>query len=121
MMPRARAWMVLLALGVSCAPRAPGEPSPVEAVTPAVRATCILLRAFVADGTLHEVCATADELAPLVEEIIAEREQRAVPPPAAVRVAFAVPAPQRAIPRRRCVQWQHVGADAGAAEVDGGQ
>lgn len=96
--------------GVACAPGELVEPAHV--VTPATKAACILIRAFVNEGTLREVCATAEDLAPLVEEIIAEREAAPAPSSAATTsVAFALSAPPRRVPRRRCVQWQHVGGN----------
>lgn len=106
--------------GLACGP-IPIEPSHV--VTPAANIACVLLRAFGADGTLQEVCATAEELAPLVEEVISQREL--VPPSdqkaSAATVAFSFPAPPRRVPRRRCVQWQHVGAeDSGGPESASG-
>lgn len=91
---------------------------PQHIVTPAVRASCILIRAFVSSGSMQEVCATADELAPLVEQIIADREetspqeQRA----SAASVAFSLPAPPKRVPRRRCVQWHVLGDDSGTGD-----
>ena len=117
-----RLYLVLVAavammLVTSCGPEGI---EPKSVVTPATRATCILLRAFVSDGKLQEVCATAEELAPLVEEIIAEREE--APPgeqrSSAATVAFSLPAPSRKVPRRRCIQWQYLsGGDGGPGDA----
>jgi hypothetical protein len=95
---------------------------PEHIITPATRVTCILLRAFVDTGKLEEVCATAEELAPLVEEIIAERE--ATPPQdqkaSAALVAFSLPAPARRVPRRRCASWTYLGgSDSGPGDEGG--
>ena len=109
--------VVFIVLGlVDCGP---GGVEPEHVITPAFKATCILIRAFVSSGTMQEVSATADELAPLVEEIIAEREatspqeQRA----SAATVAFSMPAPPKRVPRRRCIQWHVLGDDGGTGDA----
>jgi hypothetical protein len=83
-------------------------------VEPATRMTCILLRAFTTDGTVDEICATAEELAPFVPELIATRAERGGPVPSRAFVAYSFEAPINPVPRRRCVAWQVL------PEVDGG-
>lgn len=100
------------------------------------KAGCVLVRALVKDGTIHDVCLTVEDLAPLiaplVDLLISEhkdaREHGA-------RVAFALPAavvdeeqsepyevttlgairdpPKRAPRKRMCVRWVSL-VDAGA-------
>lgn len=89
----------------------------------AVRGGCFLLRAITDSGTVHEVCAGAEDLAPLlapfVDELLAEhrdaRETRGA------HVAFSLPAAAvrkpRAPPKRRCAQWIDL-TDAGAGRYD---
>lgn len=92
-----------------------------EVTPPATRALCVLLRAFSSSGTVDEVCATAEELAPFVPEILAARAERKDGRPVAstiaASVAFVMPEPPRPVPRRRCVAWVDL-SDAGAR--DGG-
>ncbi len=94
-------------------------PAQREAVAPGVRASCVVLRALAQDGTVDEVCATAEELAPIVVELLSERAES----PAAVSaplVAFSLPPSPRRVPRRRCVSWVAVGALAPEGGTDGG-
>jgi hypothetical protein len=105
----AAAYVVLLGLGIvvveSC------TPAQRHAVPAAERAICVVLRAS-GDPDAEAVCATADELAPFVAELLAAREGGAV---AAPIVAFSLPAPRRAPARRRCVSWLVLDAGAEAA------
>lgn len=128
MMKRARLWTVVrmvvfaiaIGFGVTCTlEQASCTPEQIEHVRtvapPVIRAGCVLLRAFTSDGALEEVCATAEELAPLVHEMIEERERSRVdstPDAGAPMLAFSFEAPRRRYPRRRCVTW---------TEVDGGR
>lgn len=105
-----------------------------ELAPPVVKAGCVLVRALADDETPREVCATAEDLLPLLDELLAEREERArvrlamaAPPvePTPV-VAFAFPdVPKARAPRRRCVAWasakttKDAGAEGGAS--DGGR
>ncbi len=83
-----------------------------DAVAPATRDACVLLRALGVDGRLSEVCATAEELAPFVAELVSSREASPASSSAPL-VAFALPVPPRRVPRRRCAVWVAVGGDAG--------
>lgn len=101
--------ILLLVLGFSAGGLAcmPGDREAVAPlVKPATSITCILLRAFTTSGAVDEVCATADELAPYVTDILARREAGDVEAgdvaQASSFVAMAMPAPRRRVPRRRC-------------------
>lgn len=114
-------FLLSLAISLSLVDCGPGGIEPAHVIGPATRVTCILLRAFTESGTLEEVCATADELAPLIEEIIAEREEKAPIEQTASKatVAFSFAAPPRRVPRRRCTQWQYLGGlDSGTRDAD---
>lgn len=103
---------------------------PAHVVTPAVRATCILIRAFTSDGVLDEVCATAEDLAPLIGEILAVHaaneskaaaESTHLPAKPEPLLAFTIPPMKRPQPKRRCVQWVSL-VDAGTeGGADGGR
>ncbi len=83
---------------------------------PVVKGACILLRAITDDGIAWDICATAEELAPLVPELLEERAAAPKEPDAGVVVptlAFALEVPSRRFPRRHCTAWQKVGSDAG--------
>lgn len=110
--------LVGVGFGAACSPRDRESVAPF--VGPVVRATCILLRAFMKDGTTSEVCATAEDLAPLVSEIISEREERGEPPPTGPIVAFAMPPPKKLQAKRRCAAWVPVESskDGGASFRD---
>lgn len=140
---KAAAWGVFgFAVAVACTPAQ--REAARELAPAAIRAGCVLLRALADDDTPREVCATAEDLLPLLEEILSEREERArvraallgrEPVEAAPRVAFAFPElpPKVRAPRRRCIAWaepkkRDAGAeatkDAGAEEeggTDGGR
>lgn len=113
-----RAFLFLVALAalaglVDCHGARVGDTAPAV-----VQGSCIMLRAFTDRGDVHEVCATLEEIAPLVapfvDDLIAERKDAREQ---GARVAFALPAaaatpkPRRP-PRRRCVAWQYL--DGGA-------
>lgn len=96
---------------LSCGEHAP---PPAKAVEPAVRAGCVLLRAFMSDGELEEICATAEELAPLLFELLSERAERGPSASSSSRpdvgpsvplLAVALDAPKKRVPKRRCAQW----------------
>jgi hypothetical protein len=95
-----------------------GADRSVRAVEPAARMTCILLRALTTSGAVDEICATAEELAPFVPELIARRAEEQGPTPARAFMAFSLEASPVAVPRRRCVAWRTFEADGGA---DGGR
>lgn len=96
--------VALLFAAIAC------TPAQRAAIPAEERATCVLLRAI--DPRVAPYCATADELAPFVPELIAASSRQNAPAPA---VAFAMPAPKRAAPRRHCTQWTFV--DAGAVDA----
>lgn len=99
--------LVMLLVSEACTPQ-----DRAAAIPALERATCVLLRAVTNSGTLDEVCATADELAPFLPEIIEARHGRpSLESPAPV-VAFSMPAPKRPAPKRRCSSW--IVLDAGA-------
>lgn len=81
------------------------------AIPVAERALCVMLRAS-GDPDAAAICATADELAPFVAELLAAHDDHDA---AAPLFAFALPAPRRAAPRRRCASW--IVLDAGPAEA----
>lgn len=132
--------LVAFVLVLACTPQERRDLAP--AAVPAVRATCIVLRAFVDSGRLAEICATAEELAPYVPDLLAQREAlsrdvaRGAHAPGdantiagvgeyAVGVELeSVPAARRR-PVRRCVAWETTGdgglprrRDAGGAHVE---
>lgn len=92
------------------------------AIEPGVRVGCILLRALSTSGAVDEVCATADELAPYVSDILAKREAAELGDVAEASsfVAFSMPTPARRIPRRRCVSWVPVPKRVSYETEDGG-
>lgn len=109
MMRRAAFALFGFALGllVACSPAQ--RETVREVAPPATRALCVLLRAFTSSGSVEEVCATAEDLAPFISEILAahaakEGREGAVMP-SGVALAFSMPAPPRPVPRRRCVSW----------------
>lgn len=116
-------WPILASIvlpGAMCQAVACHEgPLPGKLVTPGVKAGCILLRAITEDGTVDEVCATAEDLAPLIGEILAEHDKnRAAAEKASPLVAFTIAPPKRPAPKRRCSQWVtlsalHDGGDGG--------
>jgi hypothetical protein len=112
----------VLGLLVACSPAQ--RETVREVAPPATRALCVLLRAFTSSGTVDEVCATAEDLAPFVSEILAQhaaregREGAAVPP--GVALAFSMPAPARPVPRRRCVSWVTLSTSKDAGIVSDG-
>lgn len=107
-----RAHFVVLALVVacvvtSCASLGGGVPP-----APRTTVTCVVLRAFAPSGRLDEVCATLEDLAPFVAEILAAHADAGAPAPApeAPRLAVSLASPP-IVARRRCASW---------VEVDGG-
>lgn len=103
----------------ACMPARASEEPP-YVVTPAVKATCVVLRAVTTSGVVDEICATAEELAPFVAELIAERAEAdgGAPPEVRPELAFKLPASPRRVPRRRCVQWAPIVSTTDAG--DGG-
>lgn len=121
-------FVVAFALVIACTPAQ--REMVRELAPPAVKAGCVLVRALADDDTPREVCATAEDLLPLLDELLAEREEKArareTAEPAALRVAYAFPeVPKARAPRRRCVAWvssksaKDAGAEGGAG--DGGR
>lgn len=108
--------LALAVLGdVACTPKQ--AETAARIASPVVRASCVVLRAVLDDGTVNELCATAADLAPLLEEILRARKSGEVPTAATSTPLLAValdPPPvaatYRRAPRRRCVAWQHVGS-----------
>jgi len=86
------AFVLLLA---ACAGGAPTVVAPIE------RATCVLLRAEYDDATVDEICATADELAPLVPLLVAERRARRVDAGALTERPASLDPPTRRVTRPR--------------------
>lgn len=106
----------LVAGGEACTP-AQRE----AAIAPAVRASCIVLRAIAQDGGVDEVCATAEDLAPFVVELLhsmSKARAEASPPSSPPVVAFAMASPSRRVPRRRCAQWVPVARVDASAVVE---
>ncbi len=119
------------AVVVACTPaqRASVEAAVEKRAVPALKAACVLVRAFSSEGEPREVCATIDELAPLVGEILAGREmQTTAEQSSALETAIVLPPPKRHHPLRRCQKWVPIvrsdgGTDAGGSgrsAVDGG-
>lgn len=108
-----------VALVVSCTPQ---QARDLTRSTPAiVDASCVLLRALTDDGTTKEICATADELAPFLSELLSAHKAEE-DKPVTFMVAAALPAPKRKPPRRRCVEWRYLGTeDGGKGGDDGGR
>lgn len=97
----------------------PAQRADMGAALPVVeKVSCVLLRAATESGTVDEVCATADELAPLVPDLLAERKEHPQWETDAgprLVLAFAMNAPKRRPPpRRHCTQWTAVDAGADA-------
>jgi hypothetical protein len=95
-------------------------------VAPSVRGACVLLRAVLKDGSASEVCATAEDLAPLVSEILAAREERGEPTSttSAALVAFKMIGPTKLQAKRRCAVWVAVEPKDGGGRdgsTDGGR
>jgi hypothetical protein len=131
--------LIAFVVGVVLASCSPAHRETVrEIAPPATRALCVLLRAMTSSGGIDEVCATAEDLAPFISEILAEHAARegreGAVMPSGVALAFSMPAPPRPVPRRRCVSWVDLSgssdagivrdgaalADAGARAPDGG-
>ncbi len=102
----------------------------VEACTPAQRAaavpavtdaTCVLLHGFVSSGTVDTICATAEDLAPFLADMLAQREAELPQRGPMLAVAVAeLPAPKkRAPPRRRCASWVPVASSVDDASAAG--
>lgn len=116
----------ILSVEASCTP---AQREAVQTIAPAVqRATCVFVRALTTDGRALEACATADELAPFLSELLEARAAEPPEPPEARPVlAFAITPPKRKVARRRCASWVPVvpvattldGA-SDASPVDGG-
>lgn len=102
---------------VSCTPAQRADLAPL--VAPGERASCVLLRALTISGTVDTVCATADDLAPYVADLMAAKAED--PPSAAPVVAFSVPVPARAVSRRRCAWWLPVGPRDAGPPLEGGR
>jgi hypothetical protein len=136
-------WRVLLAFVAGLAIAGACTPAQMQAAAPALtRVACVLLHALANDGTTDTICASAEELAPLVPQLLADRAELgaegppeadaapvSLPAPAptpvlvsrapAVRetavIVAELPAPRRRVVRRRCVAWTPVAfsGDAG--------
>lgn len=102
--------VLTVAVSASCTPSARRELAPL--VVPLERAGCVLLR-----HETGEVCATADELAPFLAELLQARRDEPQDAGSAV-IAFALTAPRHPHPRRRCVAWvPTVSLDAGPVDA----
>jgi len=98
--------LVVVACVASAWSCTPAQLATVKEAAPVVeRVLCVILRAASTDGTVSEICATADELAPLVPQLLAQRAEGVDPPAAPLLAAFKMPAPTRRTARRRCVSW----------------
>lgn len=91
-----------IVLGTGCTPQERRELAP--ALPAITEAACVVLRALGASSDVLEICATVDELAPYVPDIISERKRRHEAPQTfglAVKLS-----PARSLrPSRRCVGW----------------
>jgi len=119
-------WPFLLVAGlVVCTP---AQRETARTLAPVLeRIACVVLRAATTDGTVDQICATADELAPLVRTLLESRaaagDALALEGDASTsRVSLAValqpiaelPAPKRRVARRHCALWLPV-----ASSTDG--
>lgn len=109
---------LFFAIDVACTPaqRAAAVPALTEAA-------CVLIHGFARSGHADTLCATAEDLAPFVGEIIAEREanpsdvQRG--PMLAVAIAELPTPKKRAPPRRRCASWVQIASSSvGDASIE---
>lgn len=92
----------------------PAQQKAVEAEIPALtHEACVILHDVAQDGKADTVCATADDLAPLVPTILAARTESSDAGPGVARAAMArvtvpiaeLPTPTKRAARRRCVAW----------------
>jgi hypothetical protein len=111
---------------VGCTPKQADTIAKIAA--PAVRASCVVLRAVLDDGTVNELCATAADLVPLLEEMLRARSAGETPVAATSTplIAVALDPPPIAstyhhAPRRRCVSWQAIGPPGVDAGGDSGR
>lgn len=127
MRPPFRLALVLLGTFGVVASCTPAELGALERAAPAgQRGACLVLRAVSDAGAVRDVCATADELVPLVVPLLVDalaehtaREENA-PTLAGVTVSVDNRAPRRA-ERRRCVAWRMLdgGDDSGSGAEAG--
>ncbi|MDB4884466.1 MAG: hypothetical protein JWL95_3232 [Gemmatimonadetes bacterium] len=120
--------------GVDCTPAQRADVAPLvePLLAPLAKEACV----FITNGAADQVCASADDLAPYVVDLL-QSQARAAPPSSARarsvgasaaepassssspprRMAIAMPAPSRAVERRRCTVWEHLPdrSDAGDA------
>ena len=80
----------------------------------AARLACVVLRWTTPEGFSRELCATADELADLGEELLRARSTSA---PLVAAEPIAVLEVSRRVPRRRCDRWVPI---LSRVEVDSG-
>ncbi len=103
----------------------PAQKADVAIVAPALkRAACVVLHAAAHDGTIDTICATADELAPIVRTLL---EARATEPDAgtstlglavALRPIAELAVSPRRVARRHCALWVPVvRSEAGALDA----
>lgn len=82
-------------------------------VGPVEKIGCVIVRMITTDGDALEICATADELAPLVPQLLASREASDAGPPSGLIIAASLPAPRVRVHRPR-----DGGVDARLSEYD---
>ena len=100
------------AFSLACTPEQRGALA--KSVPIIERGSCAIISAFTDDGTVQRVCATADDLAPLIDELTATSSE----PLTSAEVEFR-PAPKtprkRKPARRHCAAWIYV--DAGLTDA----
>ncbi len=78
-------------------------------VAPSEAGACALIKALAPSGTVDSVCATANDLAPYVADILARHASAPAklsgPAP---QPAIVLPMPTRVVERRRCTVWEHL-------------
>jgi len=118
---RARCLLLGGIVAAALVPLACTREAMVRTVPALERGACIVLEGVTDDGTVRDVCATLEELAPvlapLASELAARGEADAGAPPA--RIAFRIAVPRKkSFPRRRCAAWEELdggpGTDASA-------
>lgn len=93
-----------------------------KTIPAAERATCALLRVLTPEGAIQEICATADDLAPFISDLLAARDEASkkgeVVEPLRIAAAVTLPPPKKRVPQRHCVKWEQVAKGAGEGGAD---
>lgn len=92
-----------------------------DVVQPLVEPACVILKRLAPSGITNQICATADDLLPFFDDILALREARqAGEGPSSVGVlAFTLAPPTKPVARRRCLAWEELRSTDGG--LDGGR